>query len=83
MITRSSSERWLITSSLVFPVPDRCHACVLLRLAVCSQDCSSVNTFRGVSKILETSKPLTFILENVDSLDSPNQEDDRELLGSS
>ena len=37
------------------------------------KECSSVNTFRGVTEILEDARPRAFLLENVDSLEaSPN-----------
>ena len=41
-----------------------------------SKDCSSVNTFKGVSTILKTCEPMAFILENVDTMDSNATGDD-------
>ena len=43
---------------------------------LCAKDCSSVATFKGVCHILEVCRPLCFLLENVDSLESVD--DDKE-----
>ena len=43
-----------------------------------------MNTFKGVCHMLQKTKPLCFILENVDSLESSanaSNDDDKELLG--
>ena len=42
-----------------------------------AEDCSSVATFKGVCHIIRETRPLAFILENVDSLEtSGNNPDD-------
>ena len=43
------------------------------------KDCSSVATFKGVCDTLSICRPMLFLLENVDSLES--SDDDRESQG--
>ena len=46
-----------------------------------AEDCSSVATFKGVCHVLKETRPLTFILENVDSLEVGNNgEEEKEQL---
>lgn len=43
------------------------------------EDCSSVSTFKGVCSILEESRPLLFLLENVDGMETKSAKDSEEV----
>lgn len=46
---------------------------------IAREDCSSVSTFKGVCSILEESRPLLFLLENVDGMETKSTKDSEEV----
>lgn len=52
---------------------------VWLVFLLAPEDCSSVSTFKGVCSILEESRPLLFLLENVDGMETKSAKDSEEV----